>query len=192
MNRVRVFEVLRANETIKKANGENFHFTPNDLIGAANSYNVAKRVASLTIGHPNDDEPRLGEVSAVFYDDGKLSVVGNFSDELIDKIKCEGYRNRSASLFRPDSPGNPSPGEWYLKHVGFLDANTRPAVPGLLPVEFSENVSGVVNFSDYQEPCSFYNINYSSRTHIRLTQPDGSVEYGFIHRGNVLKLHKVL
>ncbi|MFV9531209.1 hypothetical protein ACNUIM_32120 [Pseudomonas aeruginosa] len=44
---------------------------------------------------------------------------------------AEIYKKRSASVYLPDSPGNPGlPGKRYLRHIGFLGA-VPPAVEGI-------------------------------------------------------------
>ena len=56
------------------------------------------------------------------------------------------FKKRSASFYTPDSPNNPKPGVYYLRHVGFLGAQP-PAVKGLKEVAFAED-DGVVEFTD--------------------------------------------
>jgi len=58
------------------------------------------------------------------------------------------YKKFSSSFYAPDSPSNPVPGVWYLRHIGTLGA-VPPAVKGLRQYSFSEAESGVVCFSDW-------------------------------------------
>ncbi|HCW1111826.1 TPA: peptidase, partial [Pseudomonas aeruginosa] len=50
------------------------------------------------------------------------------------------YKKRSASVYLPDSPGNPVPGKHYLRHIGFLGA-VPPAIKGIpdAPLNFAED-----------------------------------------------------
>lgn len=65
--------------------------------------------------------------------------------EMVDKGS---FKKISASFYHPDSPNNPVPGVYYLRHVGFLGAQP-PAVKGLRPVEFADGEKGIVEFADY-------------------------------------------
>ncbi|OIO04834.1 MAG: hypothetical protein AUJ49_02085, partial [Desulfovibrionaceae bacterium CG1_02_65_16] len=60
------------------------------------------------------------------------------------------FKKISASFYLPDSPANPAPGVFYLRHVGFLGA-AAPAVKGLKPVAFAAGEEGVVEFSAFAE-----------------------------------------
>lgn len=65
-------------------------------------------------------------------------------------VRAGRYKKLSASLYAPDSPANPSPGAWYLRHVGFLGAQP-PAIKGLAPVNFAagdEEGTVTVEFSE--------------------------------------------
>lgn len=56
---------------------------------------------------------------------------------------------KSASFYEPNSPNNPTPGKWHLRHIAAL-GEEPPAVKGLKPLQeefdFSE-AEGVVSFS---------------------------------------------
>ncbi len=60
------------------------------------------------------------------------------------------YKKRSASFYAPDSPNNPVPGVYYLRHVGWLGA-LPPGVKGLDEVSLTEAETGVVYFSESVE-----------------------------------------
>ncbi|MDF5822048.1 hypothetical protein P4237_00095 [Pseudomonas aeruginosa] len=53
-------------------------------------------------------------------------VVPEFAEAANRKM----YKKRSASVYLPDSPGNPVPGKHYLRHIGFLGA-VPPAIKGI-------------------------------------------------------------
>jgi hypothetical protein len=56
------------------------------------------------------------------------------------------FKKCSSSFYTPDSPSNPKPGVYYLRHVGFLGA-AAPAVKGLRDATFAASEEGVVEFS---------------------------------------------
>ena len=64
-------------------------------------------------------------------DDHKIEAAPEQVDAAFAELVEAGrYKKISASFFGPDVAGNPVPGTYYLKHVGFLGA-TAPAVKGL-------------------------------------------------------------
>ena len=114
----------------------------NDVVG---SYNPRHHRAPLVLGHPADDAstPAHGWVAALESgSDGVHAVPEQVGSELADWVKTGRYGPVSASLYGPDHPGNPTPGKWHLRHVGFLGA-TPPAVKGLAPVEFAGGAADV-------------------------------------------------
>lgn len=186
---VRSFQIMRPG-TFKSSSGCEFSFTARDLMEVAESYSTKKRVAPLTINHPNDDKPELGEVKALYFDRDALYAVGSFSSYLEDSIKKGEHQNRSAALYLPETPGNPTPGKYYLKHVGFLDNNIAPAIKGMEPVQFS-SAGGIASFSSYCDPVNFNDVNYcNTDIRIPITRKDGRDGYGFIWRGHILELHE--
>ena len=112
-----------------------------DVVG---SYNPRHHRAPLVLGHPADDAstPAHGWVAALESgSDGVHAVPEQVGSELADWVKTGRYGPVSASLYGPDHPGNPTPGKWHLRHVGFLGA-TPPAVKGLQPIEMAALAGG--------------------------------------------------
>ena len=70
-------------------------------------------------------------------------------------VRAGRFKKVSASFYTPDSPHNPVPGVYYLRHVGFLGAQP-PAVKGLapVPVNFAEGDTeeGCVSFDFAESP----------------------------------------
>lgn len=131
------------------SDGTALSFSENDLRGMADSYNPELHEAPLVIGHPKDNLPAYGWVNGLSYNEGILSadphqVDPNFA-ELVNSGK---FKKISASFYTPDSPSNPVPGKYYLRHVGFLGAQP-PAVKGLKSASFSDSEVGVVEFADW-------------------------------------------
>ena len=68
--------------------------------------------------------------------------------EFAEMVQAGRFKKRSASFYKPDSPANPVPGVYYLRHLGFLGAQP-PAVKGLADPEFAEYKFGeAVEFAD--------------------------------------------
>lgn len=118
-----------------------------DLAGIATAYNPAVHEAPLTIGHPAHDAPAYGWVKSLSFADGALMADTEQSAELGELVSKGHYKKVSASFYTPAAPGNPTPGQWALRHVGFLGAQP-PGVKGLKAVSFAEREEGVVTFGE--------------------------------------------
>lgn len=130
------FEICRPG-TFVDASGRQVELSETALREMATCYNPKLRRAALVIGHPKMDDPAFGWVKELDYRDGALVALGEQVDKDFASAVQDGrYANRSASFYTPDGPNNPTPGRFYLKHVGFLGAR-QPAVDGLKPLEFS-------------------------------------------------------
>jgi hypothetical protein len=120
--------------------GTRVEFTQAHLEAAAAAYDPAADPAPLVVGHPKLDAPAWGWVSGLSVKDGHL--VADVDSERLQPAFAEAvregrYRKVSASFYPPGHPGSPKPGDYYLKHVGFLGA-AAPAVKGLGLVHFAE------------------------------------------------------
>ncbi len=118
-----------------------------DLQAIATAYNPAVHEAPLTIGHPTHDAPAYGWVKGLSFADGALMADTEQSAELGELVGKGHYKKISASFYTPGAPGNPTPGAWALRHVGFLGAQP-PGIKGLKAVSFAEREDGVVTFGD--------------------------------------------
>lgn len=153
------FEIFRSG-THATSKGQTLTFTDSDLQAIAEKYDPALSEAPIVIGHPKTDGPAYGWVKSVTYNDGRLlidthQVETNFSD----MVKDGRFKKRSASFFPPNHPNNPTPGQYYLRHVGFLGAEP-PAVKGLKPVEFSQGDDCV----EFMEAASASQLAYALET----------------------------
>ena len=124
-------------------------FSEADLQGMARSYNPALREAPLTVGHPANNLPAYGWVKSVAIANGVLSINAHqVEPQFSEMVQAGRFKKRSASFYPPQAPNNPTPGQWYLRHVAFLGAQP-PAVAGLKDIEFSEDdAGGAVSFSE--------------------------------------------
>lgn len=112
------------------------------LHNIAATYDRENAPAPVVIGHPKLDTPAFGWVERLYVEGGTLkATLENTAAEFADMVKAGRYKRVSISMFQPKSPANPKPGNFYLKHVGFLGA-AAPAVPGLKPVSFANDPWG--------------------------------------------------
>ncbi|MDH1681126.1 peptidase [Pseudomonas chengduensis] len=121
--------------------GRPVEFTEAILQEIVETYDPALHEAPLVIGHPKLNGPAYGWAKSLDVRDGMLfaephQVVPEFAEAANRKM----YKKRSASVYLPDSPGNPVPGKHYLRHIGFLGA-MPPAIKGIpdAALEFAED-----------------------------------------------------
>lgn len=124
-------------------------FTEDMLRACAAAYDPAKFEAPLVIGHPiKMDDPAYGWTKAVSYADGALVIdPDQVEPQFAEMVNAGRFKKISPSFYLPDSPNNPTPGQLYLRHVGFLGA-AAPAVKGLKSASFAASDEGVVEFAD--------------------------------------------
>jgi len=109
------------------------------------SFDPAKHEPPLTIGHPKDNSPAYGWVSA-------LKKIGNtlyakfksVSSEFEDFVKKGFYKKRSACFY----------GDGTLRHVAFLGGMT-PAVKGLADMGFNDGGVMTFEFTEKTDPGEF-------------------------------------
>ncbi len=118
-------------------------FTEEDLKRAVSVYSPTLYAAPLVIGHPKTEDRAYGWAESLTYEDGHVVVhPDKVNPEFSELVEQGAYRNRSASWYMPDHPNNPSPGNLYPKHIGFLGA-VPPALKGLGDVQFSADADPV-------------------------------------------------
>lgn len=127
-------------------NGTTLEFSAEHLAATVAAYDPEKFSAPLVIGHPKLNAPAYGWVKGLEFADGTLRAeTDQVAAEFAALVNEGRYKRISASFFLPDSERNPTPGSYYLRHVGFLGAH-EPAVHGLKPAEFAADEEGVVEF----------------------------------------------
>ena len=136
--------------------GATIDFGEGDLIATAKAYDPTRHEAPLVIGHPRADAPAWGWVGGLTADGGGLFAAPRQLDPAFaEMVRAGRFKKVSASFYTPDSPHNPVPGVYYLRHVGFLGAQP-PAVKGLapVPVNFAEGDTeeGCVSFDFAESP----------------------------------------
>lgn len=134
--------------THKSMAGQELTFSDETVAAIAQNYDPAKFEAPVVAGHPTHDAPAYGWAKKLEFADGKLMAVADqFDPAFAEAVKAGRYKKVSACFYPPDHHNNPTPGQYYLRHIGFLGASA-PAVPGLKPVSFSDDAEGLVTFSD--------------------------------------------
>lgn len=141
------FQIFRAGRHTASS-GTALNFTEADLEAAVAAYDPSVHEAPIVVGHPKDNGPAYGWVRALSYSDGAVVAEPQQVDpEFAEMVSAGRFKKRSASFYTPDSPSNPKPGAFYLRHVGFLGAQP-PAVKGLKDVNFADADEGIVEFAD--------------------------------------------
>jgi hypothetical protein len=140
-------EIFRAG-THTDSSGNQRTFSLADVQAMATSYQPQRHEAPLTLGHPTDNKPAYGWVKALqATSDGRLLMMADQIDAAFaDGVQAGRYKKRSASFYPPGNTGNPPPGNWYLKHVGWLGAQP-PAIKGLADASFGmASRDGAISF----------------------------------------------
>ncbi|AFL76229.1 hypothetical protein [Thiocystis violascens] len=147
-------EIFRAG-THTAMNGVTLTFSEADLDATANAYGLARHAAPIVVGHPAADAPAYGWVRALTRAGDVLQAHPEQIDPAFAELVNAGrFKKISASFYAPDSPANPAPGVYYLRHVGFLGAQP-PAVKGLRDARFGEGETGILTLEfgeDIAEP----------------------------------------
>lgn len=129
--------------------GGSFNFSESDIAATVRAYDPAIHEAPLVIGHPTHDAPAAGWVKSLQATaEGLIAEPQQVDVAFAEQVAKGSYKKISASFYQPDSPNNPVPGVYYLRHVGFLGAQP-PAVKGLRCIELAEGEEGVVEFGDF-------------------------------------------
>ncbi len=128
------------------------------------TYDPKLHEAPLVIGHPKSNGPAYGWVQAIsFSKDGLHVDPQQVNPEFGEMVEGGAFKKISPSFYAPDAPGNPTPGKWHLRHIGFLGA-MPPAIKGLQAVQFSEEEDGIltIEFGE-QDPSTLSRILRSIR-----------------------------
>ncbi len=127
--------------------GAQLAFAGADLEATARAYDPALHEAPLVVGHPALDAPAYGWVSGLACAAGALEATPHqVNAEFAAMVNGGAFKKMSAAFWAPDAPGNPAPGVYYLRHIGFLGA-AAPGVPGLRTPTFAGTADGIVEFS---------------------------------------------
>lgn len=137
MNNTSGIEIFRAGTHVA-VDGREITFSAADVDELAASYDPALSEAPLVVGHPKLDAPAYGWAQSLRAHDGVLYAQPHQVDaDFAGMVNAGRYKKRSASLYLRDTPGNPTPGKLYLRHIGFL-GGAAPAIKGLREVQFAD------------------------------------------------------
>lgn len=106
------------------------------IAATAAAYDPQRYHAPVVIGHPDQEDPAWGWVESASADARGLWLDVLLLADMAELVRMHRYRAVSVSLWAPQAHGNPAPGVWSLKHLGFLGA-VPPAVKGLDPVRLA-------------------------------------------------------
>lgn len=129
--------------------GRTITFTLENCIDLAESYDPSVSEAPAVIGHPKLTAPAYAWAKSFEVKDGLVyAKLDQINPEFAEAYNAGSYKKRSLSIYLPDSPGNPKPGHYYARHIGFLGA-AAPAIKGLPDVSFAESdgEQGAIEFA---------------------------------------------
>ena len=129
--------------------GRTITLTLENCIDLAESYDPSVSEAPAVIGHPKLTAPAYGWAKRFQIKDGLVYVeLDQVNPEFAEAFNSGAYKKRSLSIYLPESPGNPKPGHYYARHIGFLGA-AAPAIKGLPDVSFAESdgEQGAIEFA---------------------------------------------
>ncbi|HVY33555.1 MAG TPA: hypothetical protein VG960_03955, partial [Caulobacteraceae bacterium] len=141
--------------THRAENGQSYTFTEADVAAIAGAYDPAVFASPLVLGHPKTDDPAWGWVAGLSINAAGVLVATHekVAAEFAEGVDAGRYRKVSAAFYAPEDPANPTPGAWYLRHVGYLGAQA-PAVKGLQAAFAADAAEGVA-FADAAFPTSW-------------------------------------
>lgn len=137
-----LIEIFRAGSHVAN-DGRTLQFSAADLAQIASSYDPALSEAPMVVGHPQVNAPAYGWAKSLHADGDVLFAQPHQVDAAFAEMVNAGrFKKRSASIYLGDTPGNPTPGKMYLRHIGFLGA-AAPGVKGLRDAQFADGGAAV-------------------------------------------------
>lgn len=134
--------------THRTVGGRAIAFSEEDLAATVAAYDPAVHEAPVVVGHPKTDDPALGWVSGLKCVGLRLEAdFRQLDPAFAEAVEAGRYKHVSAAFYAPDSPRNPKPGVYYLRHVGALGA-VPPSVKGLGPLTFAEDDTVFIAFGE--------------------------------------------
>lgn len=136
--------------TYTDMHGREITITRQDLAASAAAYDSGLHQAPIVVGHPKDNSPAFGWLAGLSANGEDLEGEPIQVDPAFaEAVRAGRYKTRSASFWPPEHPGNPKPGVWYLRHLGFL-GGAAPAVKGLRGADLAETDAQTItiDFSD--------------------------------------------
>ena len=146
----KTIEIFRAGKHVGM-DGKSYEFSDADVQAIAAGYSRELFQAPVVLGHPKTDDPAYAWVDAVRVEDGVMVADLDQIDPAFAELVENGrYKKVSLSFYPPAAANNPTPGQFYPRHLGFLGA-AAPGVKGLAPVEFADGDADYVEFATDDE-----------------------------------------
>jgi hypothetical protein len=136
-SQTRTVEILKPG-TFTDVNGRTVSFSAADVAELVDSYDAAVDQAPAVVGHPKTDDPAYAWAQSLSLE-GECAVaeIGEIDAAFAEMVSAGRFKRISPAIYPREHPANPTPGKYYLKHIGFLGA-AKPAIKGLAPVAFSQ------------------------------------------------------
>lgn len=162
-------------------NGKEFTFSRQDVASVASAFDVETSPVPVVIGHPKHDAPAYAWADAVFMEGDILKArLKDVDPGLTELVNTGRYKRISSAFYPPESEQNPTPGQYYLRHIGFLGA-AAPAVKGLKPVEFASEADQWIAFGEVDADA----LVKEYETRMRIMRSEQQIE-NLIDEGKVL------
>ncbi|MFV0333001.1 MAG: FCD domain-containing protein, partial [Tropicimonas sp.] len=177
--------VPRTGSTHQTMSGRTLTFSQADLAAIAAAFDPQETPVPVVIGHPKADHPAYAWAEAIRVEGDILKArLKDVDPEFAELVRAGRYKRISSAFYNPDAGNNPVPGQYSLRHIGFLGA-AAPAVKGLKPAEFSDGESDWLAFAGP----SMEQVMRQHEAAIRLIQNERDLEK-LIEQGKVLPREK--
>ncbi|MGG2141454.1 peptidase [Symbiopectobacterium sp. RP] len=129
--------------------GRKIDFSESMIGDMVQAYDPSLHEAPIVVEHSRTDDPAYGWVKRLSTQGRDVLAEPHEVDPAFAELVAnKRFKKISSSFYTPDSPSNPKPGIYYLRHVGFLGAQP-PAIKGLKTASFAKAEEGVVEFADW-------------------------------------------
>lgn len=126
--------------------GKQYTFSEADVADLVASYDPQVARAPMVVGHPKIEDPAYGWAASFSLNGTNVFATPEAVEpQFAQMVNDQRFPNISLSVYLPDSPGNPKPGHFYPRHIGFLGA-APPSLKGMQRAQFAEN-DGAIEFS---------------------------------------------
>lgn len=111
--------------------------TADHIAAAASAYDPESQPAPIVIGHPRNDSPAHGIISGARAEGSNLYLkLKNLGQAVLEGVRNSELVSRSIAFWDPHHPSNPTPGQYSIRHLGFLGAQA-PGIPNMGALKFS-------------------------------------------------------
>ena len=131
--------------------GNEFQFTPSILRDLQETYSPKDRHRAPFLENHDESQRNKGLVTSLKVEGDRLFADSADMDrDFAAAVNSGRIPSLSPALYHPQSPNNPTPGRWHLRHVAGVQI---PGIKGMLRPEFSEGDGGTVYlFGEVENP----------------------------------------